>query len=108
MKTTKGTVRISIKELDRLRAKDLDDDKIAEKTKEQVKELINQIFKRTIGIITILHIFPLICFGINISAGDINEYSYFSLYAFGWFLNAVMFAFYLIARFVEWCFDIHH
>lgn len=43
MKTIEGTVQISIKELDRLRSKDIDNDKFADKIKEQIEELTNQM-----------------------------------------------------------------
>lgn len=43
MKTIEGTVQISIKELDRLRSKDIDNDKFSEKIKEQIEELTGQM-----------------------------------------------------------------
>jgi len=63
------------------------------------------IIKRIVGMVVILHIFPISFIGITMIKGGIGEYGYLIPYAVGLVANMVVALCFGLFRFLNWCFD---
>lgn len=64
------------------------------------------LIKRTVGILLLANLAPLLCIALTISQNEIHEYGYMIPYMAGWLINLFGIFVIGIAKFIAWCFDV--